>query len=147
MKVILLKDVKTQGKAGAIIEVSDGYARNFLFPQKLAAPADAGAVASARAKEDSAARKIEQERQAARDLATRLAELRVTITMGSGAENRLYGSVTTKDIAEKLAEQHKITIDKKKMTLADPIKAYGEYAVPVSLYAGVTGKINVVVCK
>jgi large subunit ribosomal protein L9 len=147
MKILLLKDVKGQGRAGQIIDVSDGYARNFLIPQKLGSIADNGTLAAVKSKEAAAARKIELDKAAARELAAKLEAYQVKIPMTSGGDERLYGSVTSKDIAEKLAEQTGIVVDKKKIDLAEPIKAYGSYTAEVTLYTGITGKINVLVCK
>ena len=146
MKVVLLADVKGQGKKDQIIEVSDGYARNFLFPKKLAAVADAKVLNDIKNKEAAMARRIELEKQAARDAAAQFGGIIVKIKLSSGADGKLYGAVTTKDIAESLAEQHGIEVDKRKIVLDEPIKAYGTYTVDVKLYPEITGKLNVVVC-
>lgn len=147
MKVILTKDVKAQGKKGDIIEVSDGYARNFLLPRKLAIIADAKALNEAKNKEASRLHKIELEHTAAVELAARLEAVLVKIAAPSGADDRLYGSITAKDIAEALKAQHDIDIDRRKMTLEHPIRSYGSYTVDVKLYTDVTARVNLLVCK
>ena len=146
MKVVLLQDVKGQGKKDQIVEVSDGYARNFLFPKKLAAIADAKVLNDIKNKEAAKARKIELEKQAARDTAAKFEGLVVKIKVSSGADSRLYGAVTTKDIAEALKEQHGIEVDKRKIVLDEQIKAYGSYTLDVKLYPEIAGKLNVLVC-
>lgn len=146
MKVVLLQDVKGQGKKDQIIDVSDGYARNFLFPKKLAAVADAKVLNDIKNKEAAKARKIELEKQAARDTAAKFEGIIVKIKVREGADGRLYGSVTTKDIAEALAEQFGIEIDKRKIVLDEQIKAYGTYTLDVKLYPEISGKLNVLVC-
>lgn len=145
MKVVLTKDVKSQGKAGQIINVSDGYARNFLFPKGLAIEADAKAINEIKNREASQKHKIDVETQNAKDTAAKLAALTVKITCQAGADGRLYGSVTTKDIAEELKKQHNIELDKRKLTLNEAIKSYGTYKVDAKLYTGISGVINVVV--
>ena len=146
MKVVLLKDVPGKGKKDEIVSVSDGYARNFLFPRKLAAEADAKVLNDIKNKEAAKTRRIELEKQAARETAEKLHALLVKITIQSGADGKLYGSVGTKDIAEALAAQHGIEIDKRKIVLDSPIKAYGTYTVDVKLYPEIAGKLNVLVC-
>ena len=145
MKVILTKDVKAQGKKGDIVNVSDGYARNFLFPKGLAIEATSDALNDIKNKESAKSHKIETERAEARELAKELADKTVTIEISSGADSKLYGSVTTKEISEKLESEHGISIDKRKILLDKPIKAYGNYTLDVKLYPEVTAKLNVVV--
>ena len=147
MKVILTQDVKAQGKKGDIIEVSDGYARNFLLARKLAIIADAKALNEAKNKEASRLHKIETEKAAAQDIANKLAGVQVKIAVSCGADEKLYGSITAKDIAENLKAQHGIEIDRRKMLLDHPIRSYGSYTVDAKLYTDVIGKINVLVCK
>ena len=146
MKVILTQDVKGQGKKDQIIEVSDGYARNFLLPRKLAILANAQAMNEAKNKEASKQHKIDVEKEEARAVAKKLEALTVKIVESAGNDNRLYGAVTSKDIAEKLAKDHGITIDKKKIVMTEPIKNFGTYKVDVKLYTSeIVGSINVVV--
>lgn len=147
MKVVLLADVKGSGKKDQIVEVSDGYARNFLFPKKLAIPADKKAIADVKNREASRQHKIDTERAEAQAVAEKLAGVLVKIKMGAGADGRLYGSVTAKDVAESLEKDHKIVIDRRKIVINEPIKAYGSYTLDVKLYTEVTGKINVLVCQ
>ena len=147
MKVILNADVKGQGKKDQMVEVSDGYARNFLFPKKLARPADNQAVTELKNKQASAQHKIDVERAAAKEAAAKLETVKVVIKAGASADGRLYGSITAKDVAEELAAQHKITVDKRKITMAEPIKTYGSYDLDVKLYSDVSGKIHVSVTE
>ena len=143
MKVILLCDVKGQGKKDQIINVSDGYARNFLFPQKKAIPADAKATSELKSKEESKQYKISEERKAAQALAEKIKAITVEIKMEHGQDGRLYGSVTAKDIAEKLKDKLGVDIDKRKISLGDPIKAYGNYSVEIKLYTDVVATFTV----
>ena len=145
MKVVLLCDVKGQGKKGNIVNVSDGYARNFLFPKNLAAPADNKILNELKGKEEARLRQIELDKQTARDTAAKLTGIVVKIKAQAGADGKIYGSVTTKEIAEQLLSQHGIEIDRRKISLSDPIKAFGTYTPEVKLYPEIIGKINVVV--
>ena len=145
MKVLLLQDVKGQGKKDQIVDVSDGYARNFLFPKKLAVVADNKALNEVKNKEASKQYKIETEKAAANAIAAKLSEVVVKITVNAGADGRLYGSITSKDIAEALSKQHGVTVDKRKIVMPDPIKAYGTYNFDVRLYPEIVGKVKVTV--
>ena len=147
MKVILLADVKGQGKKNDVIEVSDGYAKNFLIPRKLAKTADAQSLNDVKVKEAARLYRIETEKKEAQALAEKLKTIEVKVHASSGADGRLYGSITSKDISERLQADHGIAIDKRKIVLSDPIKAYGKYEVEVKLYTEVAGKINVLVCE
>lgn len=145
MRVILCADVKGQGKKDQIVEVSDGYARNFLFPKKLAIPADSKAINDVKNKEAAKQHKVDVEIQNAKDLAKKLESIVVVFEYAAGPDKKLYGSVTAKDIAEELKKKHGIDIDKRKITLAEPIKSFGEFKADVKLYSDVSGKINVLV--
>ena len=145
MKVILLKDVKGQGKKDQIIDVSDGYARNFLLPKKLAIIADAKATNELKGKEDSKQYKIEEEKKAANAIKEKLSGVTLKIKSASGADGRLYGAVTAKDIAEALERDFAITVDKRKLSLPDPIKSHGTYSINVKLYTDITGNFTLVV--
>ena len=147
MKVVLLQDVKAQGKKDQIVEVSDGYARNFLFPKKLAVPADAKVINDIKSKQSSAKHREEVERENARALAKKLAETTVTVTAEAGTDGRFYGAVTSKDIAEALKAQFAIEVDKRKILLDAPIKAFGTYKIEIKLYADISGKLNVKVTE
>ena len=145
MKVILTQDVRAQGKKGQIIDVSDGYARNFLFPKGLAVAADNKALNEIKNKEAAAKHKIEVERAEARELAAKLEPVVSKLKLQAGPDGRLFGSVTSKDIAEALEKEYKISIDKKKIQLDDPIKSFGSFTIDVKLYQDVVGKLNVIV--
>lgn len=143
MKVILCADVKGQGKKDQVVEVSDGYARNFLFPKKLAIPADAKGLNEAKNKEASKQHKIDVEKQNANDIAKKLETIKVVFEYAQGPDKKLYGSITAKDIAEELQKKHNVIIDKRKINLVTPIKSFGEHSVDVKLYTGIMGKIKV----
>ncbi len=145
MKVILTQDVKAQGKKGQIINVSDGYARNFLFPKGLAVIADAKAMSDIKNKEASEKHRIAVETEEARQVAKKLEGVIVKIKLQAGPDGRLFGSVTSKDISEEIEKAAGIKIDKKKIMLEDPIKSFGTYTIDIKLYPEVIGKINVVV--
>lgn len=147
MKVVLLQDVKAQGKKNDIIEVSDGYARNYLIPRKLAIEADSAVLNSIRGKEEAQRHKLEVETAEARAIAARLDTLLIKIPASCGADGRLYGSITSKEIAERLEKDHGISVDKRKIQLPDPIRAYGKYDLDVKLYTDVVGKLHVLVCS
>lgn len=145
MKVVLLKDVKGQGKKDDVVNVSDGYARNFLFPKGLAVEAGSKIMNEIKNRESSKQHKIEVEKAAANEVKAKLEGVVVKITGKSGSDGRLYGSVTTSDIAAELEKQHGITVDRRKIVMDTPVKAFGSYAFDVKLYPEITGKINVVV--
>lgn len=146
MKVVLLKDVKGQGKKDDIVNVSDGYARNFLFPQKLAMEATAGAMKEIqlkRAAQDARdAEVLRQAKEKADSLNGRVVELKVKC----GAQGRLYGSVTAAEVADCLEKQHGVKVDKKKIDIGDPIREVGEREISVRLHTGVsaTMKLHIV---
>ena len=147
MKVILQQDVKGQGKKGQMVEVSEGYARNYLLPRKLAIAATADAINTMNLKEK--ARRAEEARQkeAAMAAAERLKALLVKIPAKAGAGGRLFGAVTTKEISDALKAQHNVDIPKQKLVLDDPIKAFGTYQVKARLGYEISGTVNVLVCE
>lgn len=145
MKVILTQDVKAQGKKGDLINVSDGYARNFLILRGLAVEANAQALKELESKEQAKKHKLETEKKNTEALAAKLEGLLVKITATAGSDGRLYGSVTVKDIAEAMLAQHKIEIDRRKIQLDEQIKTFGSYSLEIKLFPGVVGKINVIV--
>ena len=145
MKVILLCDVKGQGKKDQIVEVSDGYARNFLFPQKKAVPADAKATNELKSKEEAKQFKINEDRKAAQAIADKINGTEIRIQMGHGQDGRLYGSVTAKDIAEALEKKLSIDVDKRKLQLKEAIKAYGNYSLEIKILGDIVGKFTLVV--
>ena len=147
MKVVLLQDVKAQGKKDQVVEVSDGYARNFLFPKKLAVPADAKVINDIKNKQSSAKHKEEVERENARALAKKLSETTIKLTAEAGADGRFYGAITSKDIAEALKAQAGVEADKRKILLDAPIKAFGTYKIELKIYADISGKFNVTVTE
>ena len=145
MKVILTQDVKGQGKKDQVVDVSDGYARNFLFPKKLAVPADNSALNNVKNKEASKQHKLDVEKQQAVDTAEALKAITVKFEYAVGPDKKLYGSVTSKDIAEALKKEYGIDIDKRKITLTENIKSFGNFTADVKLFTGVTGKVNILV--
>ena len=145
MKVILTQDVKGQGKKDQVIEVSDGYARNFLLPKKLAVPADNSALNDVKNKEAAKQHKLDVEKAEAQAIAEKLKSITVKFEYASGPDKKLYGSVTSKDVAENLKKNHGIDIDKRKITLNENIKSFGNFTADVKLFTGVSGKINILV--
>ena len=143
MKVILQQDVKGQGKKGQLVEVSEGYARNFLLPRKMAIPATADAINTMNLKEK--ARRAEEARlkAEAEDIAEKLKECQVKLTAKAGAGGKLFGAVTTKEISEGLQKQYGIDVPKQKLVLEDPIKAFGSYQVKAKLGFEVSGTVYV----
>ena len=146
MKVILIQDVKALGKKAQLINVSDGYARNFLLPKGLAVEARSEALNDLKNKEKAAQYKTEQERQAANEIKQKLECCTVKINVSCGADGHLYGSVTSKDLQEELEKQCGIKIDRRKIDM-NTVKAYGSYAFDVKLYPGIVGKINLIVAE
>ena len=146
MKVILLQDVKGHGKKGELCNVSDGYARNFLFPKKLAVEADNAAMNELKNREQAAAHHKQEEINAAKETAAKLEGKTVTIKAKAGSNGKLFGSVTSKEIASEIAKSLGIEIDRKKMSVAD-IKNFGEYTAEIKLYTGITAKITVTVTE
>lgn len=147
MKVILKADVKGKGKKGDLIEVSEGYGRNFLIPRGLAELATADNLNLKRQADEAQARRIALEKQAAKDTAEKLKELKVEIRAKGGAGGRLFGAVTAKEISEELKKQHGIEIAKNKIVLDEHIKSFGTYNVKAKLYTEITGEIHVQVVE
>lgn len=145
MKVILLQDVRGQGKKGELINVSDGYANNFLLPRKLAKIADEQVMTELRNREASDNYRRQEERKQALATAERLKTVVVVFHTTGGVDGKLYGAVTSKDICDKLSADFGITVDKRKVTVSQPIKTVGEYEVDVKLYTDVSAKIKLVV--
>ena len=142
MKVILLADVKGKGKKDQILDVPDGYARNFLLPQKLAIPADNKAQNDLRGKEDARRFKIEEERRAATETAARLKDVKLVIHSQSSPDGRLYGAVTSKDVAAELEKQTGIAVDRRKLEI-ETIKTHGTYHATVKLYTDIAATFTV----
>lgn len=143
MKVILLKDIKGTGKKGDVKEVSDGYARNFLFPKKLAVTADNTALKELNEKNKSQEIKSQKEYEAAVELGKKMEEMNVVIYSKAGDGGRLFGSITSKDIAEQLKKQHSIEVDKRKISLDEPIRVLGSRFVEIKIHQKVTTKVRV----
>ena len=143
MQVILLEDVKGTGTKGQIVNVSDGHAKNFLIPRKLAAEATKAALNDWEKQKKSTERKRQSEISTAQELAARIEKAVVKIPMKIGESGKMYGSVGAKEIAAAMSSQTGIDIDRKKVVLDDPIKAVGERKVPVKLYADITAQLTV----
>lgn len=143
MKVILLADVKGTGKKEEIVNVSDGYARNFLFPKKLAVEATPGASKEIERKKAAAHQREMERRAEAEKKAASLRGKVITVTAKCGAQGRLYGSITGQEIADALNTQHQVSVDKRKIDLAEPIRAVGETDVVVKLYPEISAKMTV----
>ena len=147
MKVILTQDVKAQGKKGDLINVSDGYANNFLLKKGLANVATKQAINELEGKKGAEEYRRNQEEEKAKNIADRMKEFTVKLTAKSGKEGKLFGSITSKDVAQALKEQYNIEVDKRKIDLPDGIKTCGTRDVNVSLYHGVTGTFKVQVTE
>ncbi len=143
MKVILLKDVKGIGKAGEIINASDGHARNYLIPRGLAKEATEGGIKVLEKQKAAEARKKQEELQEAKALAEKLSSLTVSLKGKAGEGGRLFGSITSKDIAEGLEKQHKIKMDKRKIQMDNPIRELGASFVEIKVYPEVIAKMKV----
>lgn len=143
MKVILLKDVKKLGKVGDIINASDGYARNYLFPRNLAKEASDGNLKELDKKKAAEKKKRDEKKQAAKEQAENINDVNVKIVTKGGDGGRLFGSITSKDIAEALKDQHKIDIDKKKIQLSQPIKQIGSFVIDIKIYPEVVAQLKV----
>ena len=147
MKVILKQDIKGVGKKDEIINASDGYARNFLFPKGLAVEANAQNMANLKAKQDSNAYRKDQEKQEARKQAEHIKKIMLTIPVKAGENGKIFGGVSSKEIAELLQKTHNITVDKKKIDLKETIKELGTKTVEIKLYEGVIAKLKINVVK
>ncbi len=145
MQVILNQDVKGQGKKGQMVNVSDGYARNYLLPRGLAKEATKANINELKGKAESLEYRIQTEKNEAASIAEKMKEIEVVITAKAGGNGKLFGSVTSKDVAEELTKQHHIKLDKKKFVMPEGIKNLGVTEVDVKLYTGITGKLKVVV--
>ncbi len=145
MKVILLADVKGTGKKEQILEVSDGYARNFLLPRKLAMEATNTAVNSVKRAKEAEGHREDLRRREASETAERLRKQVIYMKAKAGDKGRLYGSITGQEVADALEAQHGVKIEKRRVELSDPIRAVGEYEASVWLYAGITIPMRVIV--
>jgi large subunit ribosomal protein L9 len=147
MQVILTQDVKGQGKKGQMVNVSDGYARNFLLPKGLATEATKSNINDLKGKKESLEYKIKTETEEAQRIVEKMKEIEVVIKAKAGDNGKLFGSVTSKDVADELIKQHHIKLDKKKFVLPDGIKVLGVTEVTVKPYTGVSGTLKVNVIK
>ena len=143
MKVVLSKDVKDLGRAGQVTEVSDGYARNYLFPRRLAIPATPGALKQVEARQKATERRLASEEREAQRIAERLKSQPLKIFPKVGEQGRLYGSVTAADVAEALSKELGQPVDKRKIELDEPIRTLGEYRVPFRITRAVTAVVTV----
>ncbi len=143
MKVILQQEVKKLGKKGDVLEVSEGYARNFLLPQKLAIPATAGNVNAAKQQKDIEAHKAKRQLDEARLHAAQIAKLKIAVAVKTGEGGKLFGSVTSKDIADALKAQHGVDIDKRKIEIKDALKTLGTFPVTIKLHPEIATQIEV----
>ena len=143
MKVILLQDVKGKGKKGQMLEVSDGYARNYMLPRKMAVEATADAVNTMRMNDKAAAEKAAKERAEALETAKKLREMTLVVTAKGGGAGRLFGSVTNQEIADALKSSHGISLDKRKIVISDAIKSIGTYTVQCKLGYEITAPLTV----
>lgn len=147
MKVILNTDVKGQGKKGQLVNVSDGYARNFLFPKNLAVEANNQNINVMNTQKKAKDFQLAEEKKAAEELKDKMSKLTVTVHAKAGTGGRLFGAVTSKEISDELKKAEKIEIDKRKILLHEPIKAFGEYIIEIKLYSELSAKVKVVVCE
>lgn len=143
MKVILLDNIKGVGKKDEIINASDGYARNFLFPKKLAVEANNENMSKLKAKKQSEQYKKDVNKENAEKIAKKLDDITLTIKVKAGENGKIFGGVTSKEISEELKKQYKIDIDKKKIILNENIKNLGSFDISIKLFEGVTGKLKV----
>jgi len=142
MKVILLEDVKGTGKKGQVVNASDGHARNFLFPRKLAIEANDTNLASLNAQQKKAEHKLSLEVKAAQDLAEKLQAKPVVIKAKVGDKGRMFGSISNKEVAEAIQSQLGVAVDKKKLVLTDPVKSVGKYTATAKLHPQVSAKVD-----
>lgn len=143
MKVVLLKDVKGSGKAGEVVNVNEGYARNFLIPKGLGKEADKQSISEAKIKQGAAAHKKEMEIEQAKELAAKIEGITVTVSGKAGANGKLFGAITNKEISEAMESEQGIAIDKKKITIGEPIKGPGIYNVTAKVYANISASFKV----
>ena len=143
MKVILLTDIKGKGKKDQVLDVADGYAKNYLIAKKLAVAADAQNLNELKNREASKQYKYDQEKAAAMELATKLKDITVILKRKAGVDSKLYGAVTSKEIVQQLKQDFAIEVDKKKLSLDMPIKAFGTYSIKVKLFNNISATLSV----
>lgn len=147
MKVILLKDVKSLGKKDEIVNVSDGYARNYLLPKNFAVEATSGKLKEINEQKKANESKKAKELEEAKELAKRISKIEVIVKTKAGSSGKLFGSITNKDISDMIKSQHKVEIDKKKIVLNEAIKTLGNHEIEVKVYPEITSKIKVKVIE
>ena len=143
MKVILTQDIKGVGKKDELINANDGYARNFLFPKKMAVEANKQNMSLLQGRKDSANFKKEQDKEKANELKDKISKIMLTIKVKSGENGKIFGSITSKEISTELKKQHNIEIDKKKIMLKEAIKEQGTFTIEIKLYEGIIGKLKI----
>lgn len=143
MKVILTQDIKSVGKKGQVLDASDGYARNYLLPKKLAVIADAANLNELKTKQDANKYKKDMSMANARELAEKMKEFELIFKIKAGENGKIFGSVTAKDIADELNKKYFVEVDKKKVMLNDAIKNLGVYNIEIKLFEGISGKVKV----
>ena len=143
MKVILKADIKGVGKKDEVINASDGYARNFLFPKNLAVEANNSNMSKLQAKNDANQYRKDQEKEAAQEIAKKIDQITLKVKVKAGGNGKIFGGVSSKEIAEDLEKQYKIKVDKKKINLKETIKMLGTQTVEIKLFEGVIGKLKV----
>lgn len=141
MKVILLSDIKNVGKKDEILNANDGYARNFLFPKKLAVEATPDNLKKLKEKKDSEAHKKELDKQSAMETSEKIKKIELNLKVKAGENGKIFGGITAKEISEELKKQYNIEIDKKKIALSETIKTLGKFSVDIKLYEGIVAKL------
>ncbi|MBJ7599539.1 MAG: 50S ribosomal protein L9 [Candidatus Nephthysia bennettiae] len=147
MKIMLTKDVENVGQAGEIKDVADGYGRNFLIPRKLAVLAGRGVEAEARRIQDAAARREAKDRDQAREFAEEIDNKTVVVRLKVGAEDKVFGAITTEDISKAIKQQHQVEVDRRKVELKEPLKQLGEHQVTLRLHRDVDAHINLIITR
>ncbi len=147
MKVILLQDEKKLGKKGTVVEVSEGYARNYILPKKIGLEATPGNLNDLKLKKANESKIAQEQLEAARNLAQELSEKQVTVKMRAGENGKAFGSISGKEIAEAYKEQHRLELDKKKIQMTEHLKNFGTYQIPIKLHPQVTATLTVKVTE
>ena len=145
MKVILLQDVKPHGKKGDVVEINDGYARNYILPKKLGVEANSANVNDLKLQKANQEKIAAKQRADAKELGEKLEKIKVVLKIKTGEGGKTFGSITAKEIAAELKKQHNIDVDKKKIVVSDPIKSIGSFSVNVKLHTQVTANLSVIV--
>jgi large subunit ribosomal protein L9 len=147
LKIMLTKDVENIGRAGEIKDVADGFGRNYLIPRKLAVLAGRGAEGEARRIQDAAARRESKEQEAARELAEEIDNKTVVVRLKVGTEDKVFGAITSEDIAKAIKQQHQVEIDRRRIELKEPLKQLGEHQVALRLHRDVEARVNLIITR